>query len=147
MDRDPFTVYYTLNILFPPAFLNFIYISITFMCIYIFKSCILRRYITNVMSNKVLRSRFLCFRKQAWLGQVPKCLKQFLLTDYLIYSSLAQLAEHLTVNQVVAGSSPAGGAIQEWHEPLPVRVFLFTWLLRFYLNFQLKPIQRKGILV
>ena len=29
------------------------------------------------------------------------------------YSSLAQLAEHLTVNQVVAGSSPAGGAIQE----------------------------------
>ena len=26
------------------------------------------------------------------------------------YSSLAQLAEHLTVNQVVAGSSPAGGA-------------------------------------
>ena len=27
-----------------------------------------------------------------------------------LYSSLAQLAEHLTVNQVVAGSSPAGGA-------------------------------------
>ena len=27
-----------------------------------------------------------------------------------IFSSLAQLAEHLTVNQVVAGSSPAGGA-------------------------------------
>ena len=29
---------------------------------------------------------------------------------HLTYSSLAQLAEHLTVNQVVAGSSPAGGA-------------------------------------
>ena len=29
---------------------------------------------------------------------------------YSLYSSLAQLAEHLTVNQVVAGSSPAGGA-------------------------------------
>ncbi len=27
-----------------------------------------------------------------------------------IYSELAQLAEHLTVNQVVAGSSPAFGA-------------------------------------
>ena len=26
------------------------------------------------------------------------------------YSSLAQSVEHLTVNQVVAGSSPAGGA-------------------------------------
>lgn len=26
------------------------------------------------------------------------------------YSPIAQLAEHLTVNQVVAGSSPAGGA-------------------------------------
>ena len=30
----------------------------------------------------------------------PKC----------VYSSLAQSVEHLTVNQVVAGSSPAGGA-------------------------------------
>ena len=29
---------------------------------------------------------------------------------HLTYSSLAQLAEHLTVHQVVAGSSPAGGA-------------------------------------
>ena len=28
----------------------------------------------------------------------------------MCYSYLAQLAEHLTVNQVVAGSSPAGGA-------------------------------------
>ena len=49
---------------------------------------------------------------------MPKRLKQFLLTDYLIYSSLAQLAEHLTVNQVVAGSSPAGVAnkktIKRW---------------------------------
>ena len=33
-----------------------------------------------------------------------RCLKQ------TKYSSLAQLAEHLTVNQVVAGSSPAVGA-------------------------------------
>ena len=30
-----------------------------------------------------------------------------------IYSELAQLAEHLTVNQVVAGSSPAFGAKTE----------------------------------
>ena len=30
--------------------------------------------------------------------------------QHILYSSLAQLAEHLTVNQVVAGSSPAGGA-------------------------------------
>ena len=30
--------------------------------------------------------------------------------------------------------SPAFGAIKEWHEPTSVRVFLFTWLLRFYLN-------------
>ena len=34
----------------------------------------------------------------------------FLISIYTIYSELAQLAEHLTVNQVVAGSSPAGGA-------------------------------------
>ena len=33
-----------------------------------------------------------------------RCLNQ------TIYSELAQLAEHLTVNQVVAGSSPAFGA-------------------------------------
>ena len=31
-------------------------------------------------------------------------------TSYTEYSSLAQSVEHLTVNQVVAGSSPAGGA-------------------------------------
>ena len=31
------------------------------------------------------------------------------------YSSLAQSVEHLTVNQVVAGSSPAGGAKQRPH--------------------------------
>ena len=29
------------------------------------------------------------------------------------YSSLAQSVEHLTVNQVVAGSSPAGGATKK----------------------------------
>ena len=40
------------------------------------------------------------------------------------YSELAQLAEHLTVNQVVAGSSPAFGAIKESHEP-QVRVISF----------------------
>ena len=34
----------------------------------------------------------------------------FLISIYTIYSELAQLAEHLTVNQVVAGSSPAFGA-------------------------------------
>src|SRR4051812_14972140 len=30
--------------------------------------------------------------------------------SYLLHSSLAQLAEHSTVNRRVAGSSPAGGA-------------------------------------
>jgi hypothetical protein len=34
-----------------------------------------------------------------------------LLMSYLLHSSLAQLAEHSTVNRRVAGSSPAGGAI------------------------------------
>ena len=34
----------------------------------------------------------------------------FLSNIFFIYSELAQLAEHLTVNQVVAGSSPAFGA-------------------------------------
>ena len=34
----------------------------------------------------------------------------YFLTILPIYSELAQLAEHLTVNQVVAGSSPAFGA-------------------------------------
>ena len=33
-----------------------------------------------------------------------------LLMSYLLHSSLAQLAEHSTVNRRVAGSSPAGGA-------------------------------------
>ena len=35
----------------------------------------------------------------------------FTLTSYLVYSSLAQSVEHLTVNQGVVGSSPTGGAI------------------------------------
>ena len=38
------------------------------------------------------------------LGEAMLCREEEL------YSSLAQLAEHLTVNQGVAGSSPAGGA-------------------------------------
>ena len=42
-----------------------------------------------------------------------------------IYSELAQLAEHLTVNQVVAGSSPAFGAKKN-PRPSGLRVlFLF----------------------
>ena len=40
------------------------------------------------------------------------------------YSELAQLAEHLTVNQVVAGSSPAFGAIKEPHELCSCGFFL-----------------------
>ena len=39
----------------------------------------------------------------------------FLISIYTIYSELAQLAEHLTVNQVVAGSSPAFGATKSHH--------------------------------
>ena len=30
--------------------------------------------------------------------------------SYFLYSSIAQLVEHLTVNQMVVGSSPARGA-------------------------------------
>jgi hypothetical protein len=40
-----------------------------------------------------------------------------------VYSLLAQLVEHLTVNQVVAGSSPAEGAkfreVAEWSKAAP----------------------------
>ena len=36
--------------------------------------------------------------------------------EQIKYSELAQLAEHLTVNQVVAGSSPAFGAKTKRHE-------------------------------
>ena len=42
-----------------------------------------------------------------------------------IYSSLAQSVEHLTVNQVVAGSSPAGGAKQR----RPQTRSFFVWVL------------------
>ena len=35
------------------------------------------------------------------------------LVSLYFYSSLAQSVEHLTVNQGVAGSSPAGGATQK----------------------------------
>ena len=42
------------------------------------------------------------------------------------YSELAQLAEHLTVNQVVAGSSPAFGAIKEPHEPSSCGFFYYS---------------------
>ena len=44
-----------------------------------------------------------------------RCLNQ------TIYSELAQLAEHLTVNQVVAGSSPAFGAKKN-PRPIGLRV-------------------------
>ena len=49
------------------------------------------------------------------------------------YSSLAQLAEHLTVNQVVAGSSPAGGA--KTKKPDPVSGFLFCFPLLVQANY------------
>ena len=45
------------------------------------------------------------------------------------YSELAQLAEHLTVNQVVAGSSPAFGAIKETARTKFVRFLLLLRLL------------------
>ena len=82
----------------------------------------------NTFSPKMLKSSTTC-------TNLTFPFIYFLIISHYIYSSLAQLAEHLTVNQVVAGSSPAGGAIQEWHEPLTVRVFLFAWLLRFYITF------------
>ena len=43
--------------------------------------------------------------------QADEHLTEFLSPQLYIYSSLAQSVEHLTVNQGVAGSSPAGGAI------------------------------------
>ena len=48
-----------------------------------------------------------------------------ILLIYFLYSELAQLAEHLTVNQVVAGSSPAFGAIKKRHELWFVSFSLF----------------------
>ena len=59
------------------------------------------------------RTKRLCFRK-CYVGAMPLTKTK--------YSELAQLAEHLTVNQVVAGSSPAFGAIKKRHEH---RVFFF----------------------
>ena len=44
---------------------------------------------------------------------------------YFKYSSLAQSVEHLTVNQVVAGSSPAGGAKKETKEFSLVSFLIF----------------------
>ena len=44
------------------------------------------------------------------------------------YSSLAQSVEHLTVNQVVAGASPAGGAKKEHTQS---GVFFFVFLVGF----------------
>ena len=48
-----------------------------------------------------------CFRK-CYVGAMPLSKTK--------YSELAQLAEHLTVNQVVAGSSPAFGAKTKGHQ-------------------------------
>ena len=49
-----------------------------------------------------------------------------------VYSSLAQSVEHLTVNQGVAGSSPAGGAKTETgSNRTPFFVLLFLLNLRF----------------
>ena len=42
--------------------------------------------------------------------QADEHLTELLSLQLYIYSSLAQSVEHLTVNQGVAGSSPAGGA-------------------------------------
>ena len=39
------------------------------------------------------------------------------------YSSIAQLAEHSTVNRRVTGSSPVGGAAT----PVPARTGVFSW--------------------
>ena len=44
----------------------------------------------------------------------------FTLTSYLVYSSLAQSVEHLTVNQGVTGSSPVGGAIKPFKSYAPL---------------------------
>ena len=58
--------------------------------------------------------------KRDWLVELMQGAKRVVAPDSFkpsnIHSYLAQLAEHLTVNQVVAGSSPAVGAIKEPHE-------------------------------
>ena len=67
------------------------------------------------------------------LGSRPDTVNQVVarqlhkLTKIVIYSYLAQLAEHLTVNQVVAGSSPAVGAIKEPHEPSSCGFFYYSF--------------------
>ena len=56
-------------------------------------------------------------------GRVERCrIISFHL--YLIYSSIAQLAEHLTVNQRVTGSSPVGRAKNEDIVRYPYFLFL-----------------------
>ena len=60
--------------------------------------------------------------------QCPLLLFIYFLKSFVyIYSYLAQLAEHLTVNQVVAGSSPAVGAKREHQTECLVFFFCLPW--------------------
>ena len=61
--------------------------------------------------NKKKRSRvYRGARFDYDLGSKHDSLKR--IQTYILYSSLAQLVERMTVNHDVAGSSPAGGAIK-----------------------------------
>ena len=56
--------------------------------------------------------------------------------DTIEHSSLAQSVEHLTVNQVVAGSSPAGGANTKDHS------IGWSFVLAFSFEFETEGISR-----
>ena len=50
-----------------------------------------------------------------------------------LHSSVAQLVEQLTVNQLVAGSSPARGAIKNYRKILKLKIKYWV-LIKFKLN-------------
>ena len=70
---------------------------------------------TRKLSSAV--PKILIWRRIGKIGHcrhiIRETLKCFPCNRLTQYSSLAQSVEHLTVNQVVAGSSPAGGAKKE----------------------------------
>ena len=62
------------------------------------------------MVTQRIANPFIPVRFWAWPPKKKKLLLIVIKTVCLSYSSVAQLVEQLTVNQLVAGSSPARGA-------------------------------------
>ena len=50
----------------------------------------------------------------------------------MVYSAIAQLVEQLTVNQLVAGSSPACGAI--FYQNILIKALIGTFIYQMYNN-------------